>query len=121
MSNKIKFINKQETENHNYRNLRMKVVKTNSANSEIKFDNRELNYHEKQWDLPKESTFEFDKFVSEKILEFKNIIDMGAGTGAPTAYFAKKYNSVNFTAFGYSKELIDIGKKYPKKYHKSNF
>ena len=36
---------------------------------------------------------------------------MGAGAGAATAYLASKNNSVNFTAFDYSKELVDMGNK----------
>lgn len=36
---------------------------------------------------------------------------MGAGAGAATAYLASKNRSVNFTAFDYSKELVDMGNK----------
>lgn len=74
-------------------------------------DDRAWSYHQDQWDKPKESTIEFEIFVSNLISNSKNIIDLGAGSGAATASIASKHPNTFFTAFDYSKELISIGKK----------
>ena len=68
-------------------------------------------YHKAQWEEPKRSTLAFLDFADEYISKSKNIIDMGAGAGAATATLALKHKNVNFTAFDYSAELINIGKK----------
>lgn len=68
-------------------------------------------YHKNQWDVPKRSTLAFEEFVSGHLSVSKNVIDMGAGSGAATAILAQRYREVNFTAFDYSSELIAVGRK----------
>ena len=68
-------------------------------------------YLKAQWNEPKQSTLAFLNFAGEYISKSKNVIDMGAGAGAATATLALKYKNCNFTAFDYSAELINIGKK----------
>jgi SAM-dependent methyltransferase len=68
-------------------------------------------YHKAQWNEPKRSTLAFLDFAGEHIFKSKNVVDMGAGAGAATATLALKYKNCNFTAFDYSAELVNIGKK----------
>lgn len=68
-----------------------------------------LRYHMDQWGEPKRSTVAFNEFISQELLNSSNVIDMGAGAGAATGYLASQNPSVNFTAFDYSSELIEIG------------
>jgi 2-polyprenyl-3-methyl-5-hydroxy-6-metoxy-1,4-benzoquinol methylase len=92
-------------------------MKTQKYNSQPRLD--EWNnidehgylYHKAQWSEPKLSTLAFLNFAGEYISKSNNVIDMGAGAGAATATLAVKYKNCNFTAFDYSAELINIGKK----------
>jgi trans-aconitate methyltransferase len=74
-----------------------------------KLDSSSLRYHTKQWDTPKQSTKAFDLFAHNKIIGSKNIIDLGCGAGASTAYLAQRYNNVSFTGFDYVQDLITLG------------
>ena len=76
-----------------------------------KIDEKGLNYHTIQWESPKESTLAFMDFIRPILLTAKNIIDMGAGGGAATAFLAEKFPNVGFTAFDYSRELVSLGEK----------
>ena len=80
-------------------------------NERVKLDSDAIKYHTIQWETPKRSTLAFEKFISHKLLNSKNIIDLGSGAGAVTAYLASRNNSINFTAFEYLIELVDIGIK----------
>jgi len=73
-------------------------------------DDQGYKYHQNQWTQPKESTLAFEEFVSTYLENSNNVLDLGAGAGAATAYLANKYPRVRFTALDYSKELIEIGK-----------
>jgi ubiquinone/menaquinone biosynthesis C-methylase UbiE len=70
-----------------------------------------LEYHVLQWESPKQSTLAFERFVGSTLSKSKNVIDLGAGAGAATAYIANKNPAVKFTAFDYSVELTELGKK----------
>lgn len=76
-----------------------------------KLDDDAYRYHKAQWETPKRSTVAFEQFAREQIAKSRNIIDMGAGSGASTATLAREHKNVNFTAFEYSGELTDIGRK----------
>lgn len=73
-------------------------------------DASSLAYHALQWESPKQSTLAFERFVSSTLSKSKNVIDLGAGAGAATAYLANKNPAVEFTAFDYSIELTELGK-----------
>ena len=79
-----------------------------------------LHYHINQWDTPKESTKAFAKFVNNNLLNSKNILDLGAGTGASTAYLASKAPNVNFVASDYADRCIEIGKDILAEKHINN-
>lgn len=73
-----------------------------------KLDPAGVEYHTTQWETPKRSTLAFEQFASTKINASSNVIDLGAGAGAATAYLAQKHLAVSFTAFDYSAELLAI-------------
>lgn len=73
-------------------------------------DEKSLAYHKDQWNQPKRSTFAFEEFVSDVLLTSNNVLDLGAGAGAGTAFLAEKNQSVQFTALDYSIDLIETGK-----------
>lgn len=64
-------------------------------------DKSRLVYHTQQWGNPKESKKAFEEFVRKKLAETKKVIDLGAGTGAATAYLAERHPSVHFIAADY--------------------
>lgn len=68
-----------------------------------------LKYHTAQWETPKRSTLAFEQFIKPALSKAKNVIDMGAGAGAATAYIASQNNSVHFTGFDYSAQLVKLG------------
>ena len=70
-----------------------------------------LSYHLKQWDEPKESTKAFCKFIKDKIKPDTKVLDLAAGTGAPTFYLAKSFEKTNFIASDCSKDIVSIGNK----------
>jgi tRNA G46 methylase TrmB len=72
-------------------------------------DKRALEYHQDRWEYPKESTFAFKAFIAKSLKTSKNVIDLGAGAGASTAYLATQHQNVNFTALDYPENLIVIG------------
>ena len=86
------------------------ITKKNSETWAV-HDKFTLDYHTAEWKSLRRSTLAFESFVSDKLQKSKNIVDLGAGAGAATEYLASKYKSVNFTAFDYSKELVDMGNK----------
>lgn len=71
----------------------------------------DLEYHKLQWKSPKRSTLAFEKFIAPHLSASKNVIDMGAGAGASTAFIAERHDTVQFTAFDYSEALIRLGSK----------
>lgn len=100
--------------------LQVRILMNNDEPQEIRrqridewenLDENGYRYHKSQWDTPKQSTIAFENFVSKNISKSTQIIDMGAGAGASTAYLASKHRSVHFTCFDYSNELTALGRK----------
>lgn len=91
-----------------------------NANQWLELDKSLHAYHQKQWEHPKFSTVAFEQFISQKLVDSTNVIDVGAGSGAPTAFLAEKYKHVSFTALDYSEELVRIGKANVKKLNLNN-
>ena len=89
-------------------------------NEEKWIDGYPLSYHMKQWDEPKESTKSFCKFINHKIEADTQILDLAAGTGAPTFYLASHFKNTTFIASDYSKECVAIGNKIIEKKEISN-
>ncbi len=73
-------------------------------------DKKAYSYHKSQWDVPKRGTIAFEQFIQSKLIDSISVIDLGAGSGAATAFLATQHKSVNFTAFDYSSELLSMGK-----------
>jgi ubiquinone/menaquinone biosynthesis C-methylase UbiE len=89
-------------------------------NEEKYIDEYPLSYHMKQWDKPKESTKAFCHFINHKIEEDTQILDLAAGTGAPTYYLAKHFKNTTFVASDYSKDCVEIGSEIIKEKGISN-
>jgi len=85
-----------------------------------KLDAEGIKYHTTQWEKPKRSTLAFERFINLSLSKSKNIIDMGAGAGAATAYLATNNPLVKFTAFDYSIELVEIGNQIKAKQRLDN-
>jgi ubiquinone/menaquinone biosynthesis C-methylase UbiE len=64
-----------------------------------------------QWETPKQSTKAFAKFIEAQLSRSKKVIDLAAGTGAPTAYLAELAPDVEFLATDSSSECVELGKK----------
>lgn len=79
-----------------------------------------LLYHTTQWDTPKRSTVAFGEFCRNVLGSSKAVLDLGAGTGAPTAFLAEQFSDVNFTACDYSHDLVDIGRTLSRERNLSN-
>ena len=78
-------------------------------------DSASIQYHLNQWDNPKESTKEFEKFISKYLVPGTTIIDIGCGAGAATAYLANKHPEINFIGIDYEKELVELAIDYKSK------
>ena len=74
-----------------------------------------LEYHLKQWDQPKQSTKAFKNFINAKVKEKTIILDLAAGTGAPTYYLAKHFPETSFIASDHSKNALRSAEKSLKK------
>ena len=81
----------------------------------INYDDRQLDYHRKQWDDPKFSTVAFYEFVKDRLDDGETVVDLGAGTGAVTAYMAERHNRINFVAADFVEDFLQIGKNIAKK------
>ena len=77
----------------------------------VNIDEQQLQYHVKQWDEPKQSTKAFAEFLSGVLSPGNNVIDLGAGTGAATAFIAGSNPDMRFTAADYVPEFVDIGNR----------
>lgn len=83
----------------------------NMSIQEAWVDGFPLEYHLKQWDQPKQSTKAFKNFINAKVKEKTIILDLAAGTGAPTYYLAKHFPETSFIASDHSKKCVEIGRK----------
>lgn len=80
-----------------------------------------INYHKKQHSSIYQSTTDFINFIEKnENLKNKNIVDIGCGSGANLIILAKKYKSSFFLGIDKNKILIEIAKKYVKKYNLKN-
>ena len=77
----------------------------------VKFDDHQLSYHTKQWSEQKESTISFYDFIKHKLHESNCVIDLGAGAGAATSFFAAKVPKVSMVAADYVNDYLEIGNK----------
>jgi len=74
-------------------------------------DAQALNYHESQWAVPKRSTEAFEAVARKYLSNSRDVIDLGAGAGAATAWIANRHPRVQFTALDYSGSLVEAGRK----------
>lgn len=91
-----------------------KIVASTKGNEQRKdewnnIDEIGLQYHMKQWESPKNSTESFEHFIKDEFARSKQVIDLGCGSGAATAYFAGNHKQIEFVGLDYSEELISIG------------
>jgi len=77
----------------------------------IKIDDHAYDYHLKQWNNPKRSTVSFQDFISKKIQSSANILDLGCGAGASTAFIARHAINCHFHGLDLSSDLINIGNR----------
>lgn len=75
----------------------------------VNITDRDLEYHTKQWDIPKRSTIAFEEFIAHRLTKSHRVLDLAAGSGAPSAYLAQIHSSTDFVAMDYAKELVTIG------------
>jgi SAM-dependent methyltransferase len=73
-------------------------------------DSHAMQYHTAQWDTPKRSTHHFLHFIAPRLNHAKKVLDIGAGAGGATSFFAKATANVKFTALDCSLELLDLGR-----------
>jgi SAM-dependent methyltransferase len=76
----------------------------------LKGDDKELQYHTKQFDNPKEHTKKVSELLNEWGLIYPNIkiLDLGCGTGANDYYFAKEYPKAYFHGIDINNKYIEI-------------
>jgi len=79
-------------------------------------ENIDLNYHERQFDTPYQSTIAFCDWLEEigyinKDSQF-TVIDLASGQGANTYYLAQRYKKSKFIGIDINSELVLRGNKY---------
>jgi SAM-dependent methyltransferase len=72
----------------------------------VRLDETALAYHCGQWDKPKEMTRQFEQFVAARFVPGELVIDLGCGSGAPTAYLAERHPQTRLLGLDVSAELI---------------
>lgn len=75
----------------------------------VNLDENQITYHSKQWDEEKQSTLAFYEFIKHKLDATRCVLDLGAGAGAVTSYFARQAKGVSFVAADYVKDLLRLG------------
>jgi ubiquinone/menaquinone biosynthesis C-methylase UbiE len=75
---------------------------------EFVLDLESLEYHRKQWDRPFQSTWAFHEFLGPMLGESRNVVDLGCGGGAVTAFLAGRHPQVHFLGMDHQQALIDI-------------
>lgn len=80
-----------------------------AADEWISFDERQLDYHKEQWQNTKESTKAFETFSADYLAKSRRVIDLGAGTGAATAYLARHHPETSFIAADYVPTFLELG------------
>jgi SAM-dependent methyltransferase len=72
-----------------------------------KLDESAFRYHLSQWETPKRSTLHFHKFAADALASSRQVVDLGCGAGAATAYLATATPACRFTGIDLSAELVD--------------
>lgn len=67
-----------------------------------------MNYHEKQFLLPKRSTVAFEKFLSSHVDLNGKVLDLCCGGGAVDAYLAEKNPNINITGVDIIEESFNL-------------
>lgn len=76
--------------------------------------NKNIEYHQKQFIEPKRSTVQFVDWLDDKIMNTLplrggiKILDMACGAAANTFYRAEKYPNINFTGIDYEQSYLDL-------------
>lgn len=84
-------------------------------------DEKELEYHTKQYENPKEYTKQVSNYLSEWNLVNGNnvkILDAGCGAGANCNYFAVNYPNVEFDGVDLNKKYVKIANKLKRENNK---
>jgi SAM-dependent methyltransferase len=76
----------------------------------MRLDAGALQYHAAQWEAPKRSTIAFERFCRQELAASRHVIDLGAGSGAATAFLASSHRGTAFTAFDLSADLVEAGR-----------
>ena len=79
-----------------------------------------MKYHLNQWQLQKESTIAFEKFLSRNLMDSKSVVDLGCGAGAPTSYLANCHPNAVFEGIDLEAELIDSANMLAKESNLAN-
>ena len=77
-------------------------------------DSKSMEYHQIQWHTPKESTKNISKVLSPWLGKSENVIDIGCGAGAVTAYLASQFPGTMFYGIDKHKSLINIAEQKSK-------
>ena len=71
-----------------------------------------LEYHERQWKNPYNSTRAFAKFIGPRVTSYSRILDVGCGAGAATGHLACTYQHTLWEGLDCSEFLIRLAKKH---------
>jgi SAM-dependent methyltransferase len=74
-------------------------------------DSKSMEYHEAQWDNPKESTKDLEVNLKSWLNDSGKVIDIGCGAGAVTTYLATRFPDVNFLGIDKESLLIKIARE----------
>jgi SAM-dependent methyltransferase len=70
-----------------------------------------LLYHRRQWDEASRSTVAFERFVATELAASKRVLDLGCGSGAATAYLAKRHPGTAFQGIDFTPTLVSMAEK----------
>lgn len=70
-----------------------------------------MPYHLSQYEKPKRSTVAFSGFVNAYLAKSSEVIDLGCGAGASTAYLAAQHPQARFVGIDYSSQLVELANK----------
>lgn len=74
-------------------------------------DSKSMEYHEIQWNNPKESTKDLAVKLEPWLNNSEKVLDIGCGAGAVTAYLANLFPKVKFSGIDKESLLISIAKE----------
>ncbi len=67
-----------------------------------------MPYHLSQYEKPKRSTIAFSEFTESQLAKSGEVIDLGCGAGASTAYISAQHPKTRFVGIDYSSQLIEL-------------